>query len=315
MGWELIFTQAFLTTVLASGVRLATPILFTTLGEIFTERSGVLNLGLEGMMTSAAFGSFYVAFLTGNLWLGLLGGIISGGLMSLIMAFMSVKLKVNQVVTGLAINFFALGTAGFFFRTYFGVTTIPPRIEGFGATNIPFLERIPVIGPILFQQNFLVYVAIITVFICAFILYRTTIGLKIRSVGENPEAADTLGINVNRLRFLCVIFGGLMAGVGGSFLVLTIKNQTFMDYMVSGRGWIAIALVFFCRWDPYRALGGALLFGFVDAFQLQLQAIGVGVPYEFLLMLPYILTLVVLITASKAEAPASLCIPFKRGKG
>ena len=311
----MILTEAFLILLLAATVRMATPYTLTALGEIFSQRSGVLNLGLEGMMLAGAFGSFMGMAYTGSAWLGVLIGVLAGGLMGLIHAFLSITLRVNQVISGIGINILSLGLVGFFFRVAFGVFGTPPTISGLGTTEIPILSQIPVVGTILFKQNILVYVTLILVFLCAIVLFRTTYGLRIRAVGENPRAADTVGVNVNRVRYLCVIFGGLMAGLGGTVLIMSVPGQTFKEYIIGGRGWIAVALVIFAKWLPYRAFGGALLFGGLDALQLRLQAMGVAIPYRFLLVLPALLTLIILIIVSrKASGPASLCVPYKRGE-
>ena len=314
MGWEIILSQAFLVSFLATTIRLAVPILIPTLGEIFAQKSGVLNLGIEGMMITGALGAFLTSYYTGNPWLGVLSGLVVGGLFGLLHAFMTITLSVNQVLTGLAIFILGPGLAGFIFRTIFGVTLIPPITTSFTPLHIPLLSKIPVLGPVLFQQNILVYLAFIFVPICGFILFKTAIGLKITGAGENPRAADTLGVNVYRIRYLCVIFGGVMAGFGGAFMALSTPGQTFMEYMIGGRGWIAVALVIFAKWNPYRALGGALLFGGADALQMRVQALGIGIPHHFLLMLPFVLTIVILVMISKGTSePSALTIPYKRG--
>jgi len=308
-----IFSLAFLTGFLAATVRLAAPIIFVSLGETFAQRSGVINLGVEGIMTVGCFSAFVTTYFTGNPWLGLLSGLAAGGLLAIVHAFFTITLGINQIIIGLAI--FMLGSAltGFIFRGIFGVTLTPPIISGFEPIHIPILNQIPVIGPALFQQTFLVYLAFLLIPICGIILFKTTFGLKIRSVGENPRASDARGVNVYRTRYLCVIFGGLMAGIGGAFLVLSIPKQSFLELIVAGRGWIAIAIVIFSRWNPYWVPLGALLFSGIDALQLRLQVLGVAVPYHLLLMLPYLVTLIVFIFRSKGLIrPAALNVPYRR---
>jgi simple sugar transport system permease protein len=313
MAWEILFSEAFIIALLSAGVRLATPILLTSLGEIFTQRSGILNLGLEGMMLIGCFSTFLVAYYTNNVLLALLAGALAGAVIAFVHAVVCISARANQTVSGIALNFVALGLAGFFFRLRLGIQLTPPTVEGLDTLKIPLLGDIPFIGPILFDQNVIVYFTFILVPIYWWFLFKTTYGLKIKAVGENPKAADTLGINVFRVRYACVIFGGLMAGLGGASLALGQRGQTFMEYMVAGRGWMALVLVMFSKWNPARALAGALLFGITDALQLRVQALDIGIPYHFLLMLPYAVTLIVLIGVSrKAERPAAMGVPYKR---
>lgn len=309
-----LVSEEFVIGLFAATVRIAVPFLLAALGETISQRSGVLNLGVEGMMLMGAFSSFVGAYFTGSLWLGVFLGMIIGGLMGLLMAFMSVTLRANQVITGVIINIFSWGLVAYLTRVIFRASYIAAPVS-FEPINIPVLSQIPVLGPILFQHNILVYLAIIFTPLTSFVLMRTTLGLKIRAVGENPQAADTLGVNVYAIRYLCVIFGGVMAGLGGTFLSLAYQN-VFAEYMIGGRGWIAVALVIFGTWNPYKVFGGALLFGSINAFQLRLQAVGVKIPYEYLLMLPYILTIIalILIVRRKVGAPASLAVPYKRGE-
>ncbi|MEM2913811.1 MAG: ABC transporter permease [Candidatus Bathyarchaeia archaeon] len=308
---EEIISFVFLISFLESGIRLAIPILLAAIGELFAERSGILNLGVEGIMLMGSFIGFNVALSTGDLWLGIMAGILTGVIMGMFMAFMSVTLRVNQVICGLAVWMVGLGLSSFLFRVT-GGHTATARVEGFKALYIPFLSEVPILGPVLFRHTILVYISLILVPISALILFRTTFGLKIRAVGENPRAADALGINVALIRYLCIIFGGIMAGLGGSVLVLTYIKM-FTEGMTGGRGWIAIAIVIFGKWNPYKVLVGALLFGLVDAFQLNLQALGTPIPPQFLQMLPYILTILVLVGAlGKAGVPLALSKPYSR---
>jgi simple sugar transport system permease protein len=307
-----LIEEAFLISLLTAGVRMATPILFAALGEIFAERSGVMNLGLEGIMLMGALGTFAGIYHTGNIWIGVLIGAITAGLISLPMAFMSITLGINQVVVGLTITLLGTGLSSFLCRTIFGIFGVPPPIEGLKIVEIPVLSQIPILGQILFKHNMLVYLALILVPICGIILFKTTLGLKIRAVGENPQAADTLGINVHHIRYLCVIFGGLMAGLGGAYLTLDVK--VFQDLMTGGRGWIALALVIFGDWNPYKTLIGALIFGCAIALQFKFQAVAGIISPQIWTMLPYALTIIAFVgLGRKASTPAALGIPYKRG--
>ncbi|WFD09378.1 ABC transporter permease [Tepidibacter hydrothermalis] len=311
---EKILSTAFIISLLESSVRMSTPILLAALGEIYTQRSGILNLGLEGIMLMGAFGGFAGAYFTGNLWIGVLVSIIVGILFSLIMAFLSVTVRANQVIAGTAMTILGGGLATFLFRMAFGIQKLPPSVEAFKSIEIPVLSKIPILGPVLFNQNALVYLALISVVVCAVVLEKTTFGLKIRAVGEHPKAADSKGINVYSIRYICVMIGGAFGGLSGAFLSIGFMN-TYLDQMTAGRGFIAVAVVIFSRWNPYRALGGAFVFGFANALQLRLQTIGFPVPHQFLLALPYLLTILVLISISKkAEFPSAFTVAYNRGE-
>lgn len=294
-------------SLLAATIRLSTPIMLAALGEIFAERSGVLNLGIEGIMLMGALFGVMGPALTGSYVVGILLAVFIGALMGLLMAFMSVSLRLNQVLAGLAVMFLGMGLSTLISRS---VATM--RVETLSRVSIPLLSQIPVIGEILFQNDILVYLTLILVVISAIVLFRTTIGLKIRAVGENPKAADTLGVSVFRYRYICVVIGGMLAAIGGSYLTMG-EIGTFREAMVAGRGWIALAIVNFGRWSPYRSLLGSLVFGGVFALQLRLQVQGVAIPYEILLMLPYILTIaIMMLTSRKAVGPAALTVPYVR---
>lgn len=292
-----------------SVIRLTTPILLASLGQIFTQRSGVINLGVEGMMLMGAIFSILVTFVTGSVWLGIMAGIAMGALMGVIMALLSVTLRVNQILAGLSIFFLGLGLSTFIYRPFAPISVIPLE-----KISIPLLSEIPVVGPILFQQNVLVYLALILVPLSGIILFRTSWGLKIRATGESPEAVDTLGINVYRIRYLCIIIGGMLAGLAGTAMTVG-ELGTFTEGMTVGRGWIAVAIVYFGKWIPYRVFIGSLVFGGTFALQLRLQALGFPIPYEFLLMLPYILTIIALTMMGRgAVGPASTGKPYERGE-
>ena len=312
MNLELV-TSTFLIGVLAASLRLATPILLAALGEIFVERAGILNLGVEGTMLMGALGGFLGAYWTGSLWVGVLAGMATGMLFGLLMGFMSITVKANQVVAGLGITILGSGLSTLLFRLAFGLRTAPPTLDIFPTMPVPLLSRIPWIGPILFQHNALVYLSLILVPIASLVLYRTHFGMKVRAVGESPDAADSRGIRVGLIRYLCLMLGGAMAGLGGSYLVLG-SLGLFWTQMTAGRGFIAIAVVVFSKWDPARALLGAWVFGLASAVQISLQTLSVPIPSEILLMLPYVITLIVLVGVSRrAEFPAAFAVPYYRG--
>ncbi len=307
-----ILTASFFIGLLSATLRMATPLIIATLGEVFCERSGVLNLGIEGIMLFCSLVAFLTAYFTNNLWLGILFAILVGILFGILMAFFTVNLGVSQHVSGLGITIFASGLSLFTYRQIIGSPQIPPTIETFKTFAIPFLSKIPFIGPILFDQYILTYIALILVPIVSFVIYKTNFGLSLRAVGENPEAADAVGINVYKTRYTALIIGGALMGLAGSFFTLAYFNM-FLYGIVGGRGYVCIALVIFANWDPTKVLLGSILFGGVDALQLRLQAIGFNIPYQFFLMMPYVLTIVVLIlVARNAIAPSSLLKPYRR---
>ena len=312
MNLDLV-TTSFIIGILAASIRLATPILLAALGEIFVERAGILNLGVEGIMLMGALSGFLGAYWTGNLWVGVLSGMVTGSLFGLLMGFMSITVKANQVVAGIGITILGGGLSTLLFRLAFGLRTIPPTLDIFPSLPIPWLSQIPLIGPILFEHNILVYLALILVPVASAVLYRTHFGLKVRAVGESPDAADTRGISVSRIRYLALIIGGAMAGLAGSYLVLG-SLGLFWTQMTAGRGFIAIAVVVFSKWDPARALLGAWVFGLASALQISLQTLRVPVASQILLMLPYVITIIVLISVSRrAEFPSAYAVPYYRG--
>ncbi|MFW6063572.1 MAG: ABC transporter permease [Chloroflexota bacterium] len=313
MNTELI-TYSFFVGWLAASMRLAAPILFAALGELFTERAGILNLGLEGNMLVGALVGFVAAYASGNLWVGVLAAALSGVLMGLLMAFMSVTAKVNQVVAGLGITILGGGLSTLLFRIFFGLRASPPTINTFPVLPIPLLSEIPVLGRVFFQHNIMVYLALVLVVVAWILLYRTRFGLALRAVGERPDAVDTRGLDVSRLRYLSLIIGGALSAVGGAFLPLA-NLGLFWTQMTAGRGFIAIAVVVFARWDPVGAFVGSLVFGGAHALQLSLQTLEAPIPSELLLMLPYIVTIVVLVMVSRrAEFPEAFAVPYTRGE-
>ncbi len=293
-----------LVPILAAAVQSATPLLYATLGEMFMERAGVLNLGIEGIMLFGAFTAFLGLYLSGSPWLGFLCGGLGGLALASVHGLICLVLRGNQVVSGLALATFGCGLANYLGTPFIGKTT-----EGFSAFNIPVLSELPAIGQIFFQQDALVYLAFLLPPLFWFILVHTSFGLAIRATGENPEAARSSGISPLKVRWQTTLLGGFLAGLGGAYLSLAYMH-IWTDNITAGRGWIAVALVIFAFWRPARALFGALLFGGVVAFQLRLQATGTAIPSSFLHMLPYLLTLFVLFAAGYLgrgrNAPKSL---------
>jgi len=309
-----ILSQGFIFGLIISTIRLATPLIYTALGEMFSERAGLLNIGLEGIMAFGTLSGFFGAYLTGNPWMGVLFGVCGGILINLLYAFGTVSLNGDHTVNGMVLNILAVGLASYIYRTFFGITGEPEVVQGFTELKIPLLSKIPVLGETLFSHTILVYLAFILIPICHIVLFKTTFGLKLRSVGEYPKAADTLGVNVIKMKYIGAMICGGLAGLGGAYLSIAYMNK-FLDSMVAGRGYIALAAVIFGKWKPAGILGACLLFGFADALQLRLQAIGFQIPYQFLIMLPYVLTLVALAgVVGKTVGPAANGQPYIRSK-
>lgn len=299
----------FIVGLIAATLRVATPLIFATLGELFCERAGILNLGIEGTMFLGAFAGFTTASLTGSLWLGLLGAIISGMLAGLLMSLFAVKLGVNQHVSGLGITLLATAISLFLFRVIFGENQNLPSVVPFKLINA--FPNNPTLHTI-FSQYLLTYIAIGIVPIVWFIIFKTNYGLRIRSVGDNPEATDAAGIDVYRLRTSALVIGSSLMAVGGAFLSIAQLGK-FTFGIIEGRGWVCIALIIFGNWHPIKVLWGALLFGGVQALQSRLQLTGLKLPYELFLALPYIVTIIALTLAGRnASYPAAMLKPYKR---
>ncbi len=306
-----LFTLKVLIGIFASGIRLATPYLYAGLGETFGQRSGVLNLGVEGQMLLGAFAAFFVTFKTGNLWYGLLAAIIVGAILGLAMAFISITLQAEQGISGIGIYLFGLGMSDLLYQKLIGTVE---TISGFRPIYIPWLSDIPVIGEIFFNQNILVYIAFALVPISWFVLNKTTLGLKIRAVGENPEAVDTLGVSVSGVRYLTVTLGGMLSGIAGASMSIALLN-VFQQNMTSGLGFIAVALVYFGGWRPFGLMAGALLFSMVNSLQLWVQVLSIPIPSDIAVMMPYVLTILALVIAvQRVRAPSALTKPYKRGE-
>ncbi|MBT5872950.1 MAG: ABC transporter permease [Candidatus Latescibacteria bacterium] len=295
-----------------AGASFALPLLLAALGEIFAERSGVVNIGLEGMMLSGALGGMIGSYFTGSAWLGLGIGMATGVFLAVIFSTAAVHFGADQIVAGTAVNILALGLTGVVYRRVFGITGSTLSVESFDAVEIPLIHDLPMVGALFSGHTPPVYIGFLLVPIAAWVLFRTTLGIKIRAVGEHPLAADTAGIRVQFIRHGCTLFSGAMAGCAGAYLSVAHAN-TFVEGMSAGRGFIALAIVIFGRWHPFWALGAALLFGIANALQFQFQAAGSAVPYQFFLMLPYLLTLLVLVIfASRTYPPAALARAYAR---
>ncbi len=311
MDWNNVFSFIFITNVLAGGVALSTPLVLAALGEVFTERSGVLNLGMEGIMILSALTAFSTALHTENAWFGLIVGMLTGGLMGALFAFLTITLRANQIVTAFAITIFGTGLALFLFRLETSASFIMPSIETIKDLPLPFLSTLPILGKVFFSHDIITYLMFLMVPISAIILYKTPLGLRITAVGELPESADTLGVSVVKIRYICVIIGSILVGLAGAYL--TVASFGFFNAGVAGgRGYIAVAIVAFGRWNPYWVMGGGILFGIIDALQSRLQILGAPIPPNFLLMLPYIFTVLMLMLAKEAKAPAALTQPYSR---
>lgn len=309
--WSEFFTTTVLVATLASAVRLAVPYLFAAIGETFGQRSGVLNLGVDGIMLMGAFAAYYTILELGNQWLGLLIAALVGLVFGVGFAYISVNLQAQQGISGIGVFLFGLGMSDLLFQKFVGT---PRPIEGFPKIEIPLLSDIPVFGEELFDQSILVYAAFLLVPVAAFVLNRTTVGLNIRAVGENPEAADTLGVSVARVRYGAVMTGSTLAGIAGASLA--IELGIFQQNLTNGQGFIAVALVYFGAWRPIGVLAGSMLFGLVSAVVLQLKTLGI-IPRsasELAAMLPAIITILALVVVgSRQRQPAALTKAYERG--
>ena len=299
----------------AAAVRIATPLIFGTVGELICERAGVLNLGIEGIMTAGAMVGWLSVYFGADLWTGLAIAFVAGMAFGLLHGLFTVPLALSQHVTGIGITLLASSLAYFAYRMILPDVTSPPRIDAFQPVAVPLLADIPLFGPALFHQSPMTYLAFAVVGLAGYVLYRTPLGLALRTCGENAAAAEAQGIDVYRMRIGAVMVGSGLMAVGGAFLTMSWFDAFFFE-MVNGRGWICIALVVFASWRPGKALLGALLFGAFDAFQLRLQqAIAVDIPYQLFLMLPFVLSILALIVMSRRAAyPKALMVPYRKGE-
>jgi len=296
-------------TWLAMTIRMSAPLLFAGLGGLIAQKSGIFNFALEGMMLAGAFFGYYGSLISGNPWVGLLFTIFAGALLGLLLAYTSIHLGASQLVIGLGISIFCLGLTGYLYRLLdaTGGSNIAPT---FPEVNIPILSKLPVLGPILFQHTFLVYIGLVVTAFIAWFFNKTTTGLNLRAVGENPQMADTAGIDVYRYRYMATIVSGMLASVGGGFLTLT-QVPHFLENMTAGRGWIAFAAIILGNYNPWGVLAACLLFGAADALQMQAQVLSVKIPYQILLMTPYIMAMLAMAgVVGKVRAPAAQGKPY-----
>lgn len=311
----MILDAASISQLIAAIISLSVPMAFAALGEVISERAGVINLGTEGVMLVGAISAFYISFFHHSDLLGVLLGAASGALLGLLMAFISISLKQDQILSGLGIYFLGLGLSGFLYEAVFSQIGSTIRITGLPQLPIPILSQIPVIGDSLFSQDIIEYLAFATLILVIFVVGRTTFGLNLRAVGENPSAADTLGVSVTKIRFIAVIAGATLAGIGGAYLALS-SHAFQAENITAGRGFIAVAMVYFGKWRPARAFFGTFLFGAAYLLGAFFQVVGSYIPYYFLLMVPYVLTLVVLVGIARgARSPSALGVPYNREGG
>jgi len=301
---------------LAAAIVAGTPLLFATLGEIIIERAGNLNLGVEGMMLMGAVTGFMVGLKTGNVMAALIGAMVAGGAGGAIFAFLTITLRANQVVSGLAVATFGSGFSTMLGRQLVGQTAPQAIKVFFKPLSLPLLSEIPFIGPIFFKQDPFVYLGYIVAILIGIYLYNTSKGLNLRAIGENPGCADAASVNVSLYKYVHILFGGALCGLGGAYLSL-VYIPTWQENVVSGRGWIAIALVIFASWNPYKAIAGAFLFGGLDIVGFRLQGKGIQFPQSLVDMIPYVVTIIILVGVSmkksrKNAAPKSLGVAYFR---
>ncbi len=304
------FLSIFDISIIAATIRMSTPLILGGIGAVFSERSGILNLGIEGTMLMGAFAAAVTSFFTGSAWLGVLGGALAGGLIGLLHVFMCTKFKANQTVIGTGINILAMGIPPLILAAIWGNPGSTPAVPTLKPITIPGLVDIPVIGEIIGNNNPLTYLAFILVPVSSFFLFKTKTGLRIRAVGENPLAADTVGVNVFGIQYMCVTLCGVLAGIAGSYLSIC-QVSMFVKGMTNGRGFMAMAAMIFGKWKPVGVMLASLLFGFTDSIQMSVQTAGIGIPTDILLCLPYIITIVVLAGfIGKAVGPKHVGKPY-----
>ena len=310
-AFDILLTASFWVAV----VRIASPLIFATMGELICERAGVLNLGIEGIMTAGAFAGWVTVYLGGDLWFGVMVAAMTGAMIGLLHGFLTVPLGLSQHVTGIGITLLATSLTYYIYRLILPKVTSPPKIDAFEPYAIPGLSQLPIIGEALFTQTPLTYLAFLSVIVVTYILYRTPLGLAVRAVGENPESVEAQGISVVAIRVGAVMCGSALMAIGGAFLTMSAFNSFFFE-MVNGRGWVCIALVVFGSWRPGKALLGTILFAAFDAYQIRLQQLTGGViPYQIFLMMPYLLSILALIImARKASYPKALMVPYQKGE-
>ena len=308
---DALFESALISALCASTIRGTTPILLAALGEAYVERSGLLNLGIEGMMVAGAFSSFVVALKMNSLFSGFVFAAAVGLTLGLVFGILTITLGANQIVVGLGLTIFARSMCSFLHRVIFG-NQFPILFGAGGTSEIPFISQVPVIGQALFNQHWLVYLTFSMVPIMYILMYKTRFGLRVRAVGETPRAADACGVNVYRTRYYAILLGGLLASLGGAFLALG-DLAFFVPDMIMGRGYIAIVVVMLGKWNPVRVCLGGLLFGFALALTSALQVAGIKISPDFILMTPYLVVIITLLLfARSTNLPSALCIPYQR---
>lgn len=310
-AFDILFQASFW----VAAIRIASPLIFATMGELICERAGVLNLGIEGIMVAGAFAGWVTVYAGGDLWTGVLIAALAGAAFGFVHATLTVPLGLSQHVVGIGITLLATSLTYFTYRLVLPEVTSPPKIEAFQPLPIPILSDIPVIGPALFAQTPLTYLAYAVVVLVAWVLYRTPLGLALRAAGENPAAVEAQGLSVTGIRMGAVMAGSALMAIGGAFLTMSAFNSFFFE-MVNGRGWICIALVVFGSWRPGKAALGAILFAAFDAYQVRLQQLTGGiVPYQLFLMMPYVLSILALVlVARRATYPKALMVPYSKGE-
>lgn len=311
----IVLDAASISDLISAIIALSVPMAFAALGEVISERAGVINLGTEGVMLVGAISAFSVSFFQHSNLLGILFGALFGASLGLLMGFISISLKQDQILSGLGIYFLGLGLSGFLYEALFSEIGSTIRIAGLPKLPIPVISQIPILGDSLFSQDIVEYLAFITLILVIFVVGRTTLGLNLRAVGENPSAADTLGVSVVKIRYIAVIVGATLAGIGGAYLALS-SHAFQAENITAGRGFIAVAMVYFGKWRPARAFFGTFLFGAAYLLGAFFQVVGSIIPYYFLLMVPYVLTLVMLVLIARgARQPSALGVPYVREGG
>lgn len=309
---DILFTASFW----AAAIRIASPLIFATLGELICERAGVLNLGIEGIMVAGAFSGWMAVYAGTGLWVGVGVAMLVGMIFGLLHSLLTVPFGLSQHVVGLGVTLLATSSTYYAYRLALPEVTSPPKIAAFQPLKIPLLSDVPLVGPALFSQTAFTYLAFVLVLVVSIVLYRTPLGLAIRAAGESPAAVTAQGLSVTRLRMGAVVVGSGFMAMGGAFLTMSAFDSFFFE-MVNGRGWICIALVVFGAWRPGKALLGAVLFAAFDALQIRVQqtSFGAEIPYQVFLMMPYILSILALVIVSRrAEVPAALMVPFNKGE-
>jgi len=301
-----ILNVIFSINTFGAAIRISTPIALAAMGGAFSERAGIINIGLEGMILFGAFAGVLGSFYSGSPWLGVLSAIFLGGLLGYVLALFTVKFKADHIVAGIALNIFSLGTTTWLMQVLWGTRGCSPNVNGLSEISLPVIKSIPIVGKLFGTHSPLVYLMFILVLAGWILLFKTPLGLRIRIIGEHPEAADTLGIKIQKIQYFCVILSGMLSGLGGAYLSLGHLNSFSMD-MSAGRGYIALAANIFGQWNPFGGLLASYLFAYMDAVQMRLQGLNIGIANEIIQMLPYILTIIVLSGAViRSRPPASL---------